>query len=823
MLVAPVNRWKASLSRRSYSEARQTQLDDILRNGKTILARLRTSLQLIKDAGFSDYDQETILQRISELENTRITTKSVLAFVGDSGVGKSKLLNAVLDEAGLLPSSGLCACTSFPIEISQSEEGSPKYHLHVQYISEDELKSEMKGLWYDALGQETLNEEGNIDMTISLRSHRSTGSENRQSNDAALSKMRALFPQANQLDFNTLSKKICALYEMNPTLMNGEHMLESDTKNEASVFIRSLGPAAVNFKTREPSLWPLVKVLKIELKSPVLTTGATLVDLPGLRDSNAARTAVTNRYIIQANELVVVTKLTRGITDQTTVEVSRRGYEDFIKRDSRKSQAIVFTCSDHFEATDALEDFRHDHEFVKEYSTLQDRIDTLNGKLHRSSKQPDQYRSEIESLGVALNTIFVQARDKYILQSIENTLDQKISIKPFITSAKHYLLHATESTAKNSPQVMTIPQTQIPALQQYCKEAPLEKLTALTAQFINNIKSVNVSGRNYATNAVATLGEEARQQAERDTMDNLKNFVNDIKKEFIVLETNMKNESRLFNESLFRASQSAQKQFSEFNKSLATDHRFQTVKSAYSHYGRGRVGKLKRLNDKFLEPMTIELSTSWDQFRIRVEELLASWNSQMETALEKLELIFIERVNKHFSKIPKAQAASIQVIEELISARMGYVQTNVKIACEAFTESQQSIIPLFLQSDRLGELLQPGYEKALEEKGLGALTRMADVLILFTKKNKVFETLADEILQEADKIQEQIGRLGLKLVDAIESDTQADLALWLRNSALTEGEEANLKAEFLQEVNDCDEEIDRLYEYSVRIKRHQNI
>jgi hypothetical protein len=43
--------------------------------------------------------------------------------------------------------------------------------------------------------------------------------------------------------------------------------------------------------------WPLIKVVRIYTKADVLSTGAVLVDLPGVHDSNTARTAVTERYM----------------------------------------------------------------------------------------------------------------------------------------------------------------------------------------------------------------------------------------------------------------------------------------------------------------------------------------------------------------------------------------------------------------------------------------------------------------------------------------------------------------------------------------------
>jgi hypothetical protein len=42
---------------------------------------------------------------------------------------------------------------------------------------------------------------------------------------------------------------------------------------------------------REIEYWPLIKVVKIYTKSDALSTGAVVVDLPGVHDSNAGETS----------------------------------------------------------------------------------------------------------------------------------------------------------------------------------------------------------------------------------------------------------------------------------------------------------------------------------------------------------------------------------------------------------------------------------------------------------------------------------------------------------------------------------------------------
>ena len=50
--------------------------------------------------------------------------------------------------------------------------------------------------------------------------------------------------------------------------------------------------------------WPLIRIVRIYTKSPCLKTGAIVVDLPGVHDSNAARAAVAARYLKKCTGLV---------------------------------------------------------------------------------------------------------------------------------------------------------------------------------------------------------------------------------------------------------------------------------------------------------------------------------------------------------------------------------------------------------------------------------------------------------------------------------------------------------------------------------------
>jgi hypothetical protein len=74
----------------------------------------------------------------------------------------------------------------------------------------------------------------------------------------------------------------------------------------------------------EGSLWPLVKLVRIKSVLWVaLQPGITLVDAPGLNDSNASRNAVVSRYLRDSDAIWIVSNITRAVNDKTAKVLSR--------------------------------------------------------------------------------------------------------------------------------------------------------------------------------------------------------------------------------------------------------------------------------------------------------------------------------------------------------------------------------------------------------------------------------------------------------------------------------------------------------------------
>lgn len=66
-----------------------------------------------------------------------------------------------------------------------------------------------------------------------------------------------------------------------------------------------------------PALWPLIRQVQVKCKSNALSTGAVLVDLPGVADANTARSNICKDYMKKCNCIWVLAPITRAVDDRT--------------------------------------------------------------------------------------------------------------------------------------------------------------------------------------------------------------------------------------------------------------------------------------------------------------------------------------------------------------------------------------------------------------------------------------------------------------------------------------------------------------------------
>lgn len=109
---------------------------------------------------------------------------------GPSGVGKSTLLNALLNEDNLLTVSGYEACTAVPIQICSSDRDG-EYSALVELVTKQEWLKELRCLFEEAQSGDLADDDDDDD-----------GEGEAVTRQIALAKCKAVY---GDLDFKTLT------------------------------------------------------------------------------------------------------------------------------------------------------------------------------------------------------------------------------------------------------------------------------------------------------------------------------------------------------------------------------------------------------------------------------------------------------------------------------------------------------------------------------------------------------------------------------------------------------------------------------------------
>ncbi|KAF1970216.1 hypothetical protein BU23DRAFT_601136 [Bimuria novae-zelandiae CBS 107.79] len=245
------------------------------------------------------------IQSIDKLNEQSRLSRTVLGVVGNTGAGKSSVINALLDEEHLVPTNCMRACTAVVTEISWSFSDDPakKYRAEIEFIDRVEWAKELK-----ILRQEFLNENGSVA---------------REASDAntdagiAWAKFHTVYPSIRKDELERWTvKKLMAESAVSNVLGTTKHI------NQA----RS-GPFYTELQEFD-----------------ALSTGAVVVDLPGVHDSNAARAAVAERYLKQCSGLWIVAPITRAVDDKSAKNLLGDTFRRQLKYDGNYP-AVTFICS----------------------------------------------------------------------------------------------------------------------------------------------------------------------------------------------------------------------------------------------------------------------------------------------------------------------------------------------------------------------------------------------------------------------------------------------------------------------------------------------
>ncbi|KAL9637881.1 MAG: hypothetical protein Q9164_001922 [Protoblastenia rupestris] len=327
-------------------------------------------------------DAEQWIQQIDSLKKQAVKTKTVIGVVGNTGAGKSSVINAMLDEERLVPTNCMRACTAVVTEISYNYEEKP-YCAEIEFISPADWERELKVLFQDMLdGDGKVSREcANEDTDAGI----------------AYAKIKAVYPHKTKEDLANSDTQMM-LREVSHILGSSRDIKEIDSlmfyrklQNFVDSKEKSTGKKDKDGKKekKEREFWPLIRVVRLYVRSPTLATGAVIVDLPGVHDANAARAAVAEGYMKQCTGLWIVAPINRAVDDKAAKSLLGESFKRQLKMDGGFN-AVTFICSktDDISLMEAQDSLGLDDKMGPSW----DEVDRLSAKQKSLKKQLEEMK-----------------------------------------------------------------------------------------------------------------------------------------------------------------------------------------------------------------------------------------------------------------------------------------------------------------------------------------------------------------------------------------------------------------------------------------------
>lgn len=279
-------------------------------------------------------------EEAESLRDFRPLSVRTVGLVGDSGVGKSSLINSLLDKDSLARTTGRgAACTCVVTE----------YHFHaadnfiidVEMFTEDELCEQL------------------AELLASYRAFKSgVEPESKEKANIAIDTFKSMFRGKLQNEAWILNESEDIVLDRFKTWAKQARRLVSpsrqvvQTLEECSSLLVPLSSEPNN--PLQSSVWPYIRKIKVYLMAHILSKGLVLVDLPGLRDLNSARRNITQQNVFNCHEIFAICSIKRAGTDEGVKTVF-----DLARQARLERVGIICTNADEVNFNEIQNDWEH--------------------------------------------------------------------------------------------------------------------------------------------------------------------------------------------------------------------------------------------------------------------------------------------------------------------------------------------------------------------------------------------------------------------------------------------------------------------------------
>ncbi|KAJ5424831.1 hypothetical protein N7445_010804 [Penicillium cf. griseofulvum] len=502
-----------------------SRLQDGLKAVKGHLASLASAMRLSELTQDQSTSLHTLYKGTEKMSRFQYPVTRTVGFIGDSGVGKSSLINSLLDQKIARSSREGSACTCVVTEFRHTnQDHTGPFSIEAEFMNKEErgnllehLLLDFRKFYVSSLYREVLTIE-----------------EQRKCQGAAVKSwetLHSLFKTQPRLTIEFLSDESEGAHSEILALLEGwayaglinrrggsdalEYSVIAGDVEECKSILDHL--AADNPEGGGPALWPFIKLIRVYLSSPILRTGLVLTDLPGLRDLNFARVRATERYLAhQCDEVFIVANISRAGTDESVGDIMRRCRQNQPRR-------IICTNSENVSPEEVSReqgpDGRRVRRMNKELETVN--AQRVNAKSQRIKSQgDDRLQWSLKESELSITRFLINRRNLNVSRELRRKYDD---IQVFCVSNTLY------SEYQNSDPIQAdryLELTGIRELRRYCQLVPAEaQMRATTAFLEDEVPAMVGSIRQWALSGTDPVTAEKADQLRRvlnDSQDALR-------------------------------------------------------------------------------------------------------------------------------------------------------------------------------------------------------------------------------------------------------------------------------------------------------------
>ncbi|XP_071085573.1 nuclear GTPase SLIP-GC-like [Haliotis cracherodii] len=712
-----------------------------------------------------------------------------VAVYGDTGAGKSSLLNALLDQPSLLPTAGMgTACTSVVIKIEVNKTSSD-FEADIVFLTAEEWKKELNVLKCDLEQNDGDNDE---DADVYDEAH------------AKVAAVYGDFEPTNLLDDDTETAELLG------TVRKLRDSSARDLQDKISTFTEA-------HPVDERQFWPLVKqvVLKVP-DSGLCWSGVNLVDLPGVGDSNPARENVARKYMQTCDVLLVVTKIQRAVDNKTVKHTLGDKLFRQLLMDHTKT-VVACTQADDVKPSEVIRKLKlpqaaewtaEGQRYKKEEQVLQQKLadlkrdkqvdcssesqeNSLIQQQQRLHAAKDQLKREKTSTCAVKRNEFVRNNILHKISSPSSPHDQDypLDLKVFCVSSSDYtklsnLLTCDDDDDDKPPVFLSTEDTEIPGLRTYLQELVWEKQKKHRMSLQNNFQAIIDGILMYLINS--KRGRKALKEELKRHLDTLQNEVKLILNEldshlqsswFAVLDAALDEATQ---EAIRRANSTVELWARPVNKKQREQGGLHsnTYKATVRRLGIFRssgIGYIINMNQDLADPFVKILSEEWTP-RFSEQAWFETVKSKIKKPASNAITCFTEAIMK---SLGDSDATLLKDLTQLETDTLGKLTRLDSLWEETIVRKQREVthmIPDFVQ-----EQMQSAYEQCSEEEGPGAINRIKDIMAstIDQLKSNMFQQLKEKITVSLGQLKKGFMRGAKEILDDIVEDTEKQIMpLW---------------------------------------------